>query len=506
MLQHPQKSSKLGQRQLLKQRRHAAEMRQQQRQEALGTRLMAKKRLETLVSPRARAATKGSLEQVPLQGRLLKPSKVHSLPSKLPSKQLRRVQTPSKRRKGMGWVGNFLKLSFLGLGLSATIGTAIAMLHPVPHPGTLANSLMQTGKKGQSASLSGSEGANQPNLLGMAFGMNNPALAPNKELKDAKAKIASLAAAQNDLVPGLFVYNPETETYLNMSGDKPFPAASTIKFPVLVAFFQDVDAKRVRLDEELTMRKDLVAPESGDMQYLPVGSKFSALKTVDMMITISDNTATNMLIDRLGGMASLNQRFKGWGLTQTVIRNPLPDLQGTNTISPKDLSMLMLKVAQGEFLTPHSRDRLLEIMRNTVTNTLLSPGLGQGAKIAHKTGDIASVVGDVGLIEMPNGQRYVATAMVQRPHNDPRAQELIRQMSRTVYQALEQATPSTPITSTAAPQAAPQQAALQPSSPQPPSAELPPASQQPGEQPIDSQPVDSQSAGSQSVGSQPVTP
>jgi beta-lactamase class A len=453
VLQHPQKSSKLGQRQLLKQRRRAAEIRQQQKQEALGTRLMAK-RLELSSSPRSRATlpeSNRSLEPVPQQNRLLKSSKVHSLPSK----QLRRVPTPpSRRRKSINWIGSFFKLGFLGLGLSATIGTAIAILHPSPRPGTLANSLMLAGNKGPST------GSGSPEPLASMGVVANPVLAPNKELKDAKAKVLALAAAQSDLVPGLFIYNPETETYIDMGGDKAFAAASTIKFPVLVAFFQDVDAKRIRLDEQLTMRKDLIASESGDMQYLPVGSKFSALKTVDMMITISDNTATNILIDRLGGMAALNQRFKGWGLNQTTIRNPLPDLQGTNTVSPKDLSNLMLKVAQGEFLTPHSRDRLLEIMRNTVTNTLLSPGLGQGAKIAHKTGDIGSVVGDVGLIEMPNGQRYVATAMVQRPHNDPRAQELIRQMSRTVYQALEQATPAAPVATTApSPQAATSQAA-----------------------------------------------
>lgn len=471
MLQHPQKSSKLGQRQLLKQRRRAAEIRQQKKQEAQGTNLMARRLQAPSSLGKSRPVTQtSSTEQVSHPDRLLKPSRVHSLPPK----PLRRVQAPpSGRRKGMRLLGNCLKLSFFGLGLSAMIGTAIAMLHPAPRPGTLANSLLQTGKKGQQANLSGSEGT----ILGMALGRSNPVLAPNKELKEAKAKIASLVAAQSDLVPGLFVYNPETETHLSVNGDKPFPAASTIKFPVLVAFFQDVDAKRVRLDEQLTMRKDLIATESGDMQYQPVGTKFSALETVDMMITISDNTATNMLIDRLGGMASLNQRFKGWGLTQTTIRNPLPDLQGTNTISPKDLSTLMLKVAQGEFLTPHSRDRLLEVMRNTVTNTLLSPGLGQGAKIAHKTGDIGSVVGDVGLIEMPNGQRYVATAMVQRPHNDPRAQELIRQMSRTVYQALEQAAPATAVPDTApSPQTSPTQApatqapatqtAPQPSNPQ----------------------------------------
>ncbi|NJM77207.1 MAG: serine hydrolase, partial [Acaryochloridaceae cyanobacterium RU_4_10] len=75
------------------------------------------------------------------------------------------------------------------------------------------------------------------------------------------------------------------------------------------------------------------------------------------------------------------------------------------------------------------------------TDTLLPQGLGKGATIAHKTGDIGSVVGDAGLIEIPNGQRYVATVMVKRPHNDPRAQELIRQISRVTYQALSQPIP-----------------------------------------------------------------
>jgi beta-lactamase class A len=463
VLKRPQKSSKLGQRQIIKQRRHAAEIRLQKKQEVQGTRLMAS-RLPAHSSPaRSRPPIQAAKEPVTRQDRFLKANRVHAFPSR----HLRQVQAPpSTRRKGMRWIGRCLKLSFFGLGLSATVGTAIALLHPAPRPGTLASSLLQAGKKGPSTSLPG----NQNPLLSTVLGSiaAHPVLAPNKELKDAKAKVLSLSAAQSDLVPGLFVYNPETEAYLDMSGDKVFPAASTIKFPVLVAFFQDVDAKRIRLDEQLTMRKDLVASESGDMQYQAVGTKFSALKTVDMMITISDNTATNMLIDRLGGMAALNQRFKSWGLTQTAIRNPLPDLQGTNTISPKDLSNLMLKVAQGEFLTPHSRDRALEIMRNTVTNTLLSPGLGEGAKIAHKTGDIRSVVGDVGLIEMPNGQRYVATAMVKRPDNDPRAQELIRQMSRTVYQALEQATPPGSATGTSTNANASPSATLQPAASQVP--------------------------------------
>jgi beta-lactamase class A len=79
--------------------------------------------------------------------------------------------------------------------------------------------------------------------------------------------------------------------------------------------------------------------------------------------------------------------------------------------------------------------------------------LGAGATIAHKTGDIGSLVGDVGLVDMPNGKRYVAVAMVKRPHNNSEAKELIRQISRAVYQQFSQpianeVMPTTPFVTT----------------------------------------------------------
>jgi beta-lactamase class A len=209
--------------------------------------------------------------------------------------------------------------------------------------------------------------------------------------------------------------------------------------PILVAFFQDVDAGKIRLDEKLTMKKELIAQGSGDMQYLSPGTQFTALETATKMITISDNTATNMLIQKMGGLQALNNRFKSWGLSATVLRNVLPDLQGTNTTSPKELASLMVRVSQGELVTLRSRDRLLDIMRRTVNNSQLPQGLGEGATIAHKTGDIGSLIGDVGLVDMPNGKRYAAAVLVKRGFNDDRAYDLIQKISRVIYQHLNQA-------------------------------------------------------------------
>jgi len=333
-------------------------------------------------------------------------------------------KSPEKasRPVGSGLLLSMIRLVILGVGVGAIAG-AVFTVHNLTSRSTAADS-----RPGKLPATPKPSPANPFDAT----------LKPNLEMVLLKQQIQSLAAAQPGLTPGLFFLNLDTGSYLDLAGTSTFAAASMIKVPVLVAFFQAVDEGKIRLDEQLVMRPDLIAEGSGDMQGQPPGSKYSALETATQMIVISDNTATNMLMDRLGGATALNPRFQSWGLTKTVIRNPLADLEGTNTTSPQDLTKLLTLVSKGKLLSLESRDRLLDIMRQTVTDTLLPQGLGKGATIAHKTGDISSMVGDTGLIDMPNGQRYIATVMVKRPRNDPRAQELIRQISRLVYNHLNQ--------------------------------------------------------------------
>lgn len=324
---------------------------------------------------------------------------------------------PVKRKKSDSLLVYALRLIIFGVGTCAIAGTLLSVINPA----TRMNQQAQ-------------EKINQTVSKAEPIIVTPPAIKLNQEIMPLKAAVQQLGAKNKGLTPGAFFVDLDTNNYLDWNGSLPFAAASTIKIPVLVAFFQDVDAGKIRLDEKLTVKKELVGSGSGEMQYRPLGTKFTALTTATKMIIISDNTATNMLIARMGGIAALNQRFQSWGLVSTKINNPLPDLTGTNTTSPKDMAQLMSLVDRGELMSLRSRDRLLEIMRRTKTRTLLPPGLGEGAIIAHKTGDIGSVVGDVGLVDMPSGKRYIAVAMVKRPHNDSRAQELIRQISRTSYQ------------------------------------------------------------------------
>jgi beta-lactamase class A len=315
-----------------------------------------------------------------------------------------------------------MRLLIVGVGIGAIAGTILSVLDPATriNPASLVSS-PNVEQKAQSNQNSQSSG-----------------LYLSQEITSLKSAVQNLALASPNLTPGVFLVDLNSGGYVDINGGASFPAASTIKVPILVAFFRDVDAGKIRLDEILTMQQDMVAGGSGNMQYKPVGTQFTALEVATKMITISDNTATNMLIAKLGGIEALNQRFRSWGLTTTAIRNKLPDLEGTNTTSPKELGNLLAMVNQGNLVSMQSRDRLLDIMRHTERDTLLPSGLEAGATVAHKTGDIGTMLADAGLVDMPNGKRYIATVMILRPNNDPRAEKLISAVSGIAYQQFSQ--------------------------------------------------------------------
>lgn len=339
------------------------------------------------------------------------------LPLTPPPPQKKRV----RKRRVSPWVYG-VRLLILGIGLGAIAGT---ILSAIDRSGYLYASQADLPAEVQASPASPSS-------------VVPPSLLMGQEITSLQTQLEDLAAQQPELKPEAFFVDLDTKAYVDIEGASAISAASTIKVPVLIAFFQDLDAGKVRLDEMLTMTEALKASGSGDMQYLGVGKEYTALETATKMIVISDNSATNMIIEYLGGAEVLNNRFQEWGLTATRINNPLPDLEGTNTTSPRDLVRLMATVSEGEILSTRSRDRVFDIMRRTKTRTLLPQGLGEEARIAHKTGDIGSMVGDVGVIDMPNGKRYAGAVMVQRPHNNSQAQALIRQMSSTVYQHFEE--------------------------------------------------------------------
>lgn len=317
------------------------------------------------------------------------------------------------------------RLLILGIGIGVISGTVLSVLSSLGRLGSSAAT--------SSANL-GLESQQSPTPTPVGVETLPLSVQLNQEIKNLKQQILALTPENSNLKPGVLLLDLDTGGYVDINSESAFMAASTIKVPILVAFFQAVDEGKIRLDETLTMQDQHIAGGSGDMQYKPAGTEFTAFETATKMIVISDNTATNMLIERLGGAEFLNQKFLDWGMKNTVIRDVLPDLRGTNKTTPRDLVNLLTQLNQGGLVSMKSRDRIFRIMEKTENDSLLPSGLGKGAVIAHKTGNLKLVTGDVGLIDLPNGKRYLLAVIVERNEEDSAAESLIRNISKTVYE------------------------------------------------------------------------
>ncbi len=328
-----------------------------------------------------------------------------------------------------------IRLLILGIGLGAIAGTTLSSID-FTNPKYFSflfneSSSSEKAKTPEILSTSETSETSETPEISLSSSLSNFSL--GNDLPALKEKLEKLALRYPHLKPGAFFIDLDNGNYVNLGGDIPYSAASTIKTPILIALFEDIDAGKIHLDQQLVMTRELIGGGAGSLQYQKPGSKYSVLETATKMIVISDNTATNMIIDALGGIGVLNERFKSWGLTHTKISNLLPDLKGTNTTSPEDLAKLLGMLDADELVSSRSRDRILAIMRRTRTRTLLPQGLEKGAMIAHKTGDIGTSLGDGGIIDMPNGKRYVGAVLVERPFNDYSARTLIQEMSKTSY-------------------------------------------------------------------------
>lgn len=338
-----------------------------------------------------------------------------------------RVPVKRVRRRPVSPLIQATRYLILGVGIAAIAGTVLSAFNSLTHPTPEANS--------------------QEQLKEASLVVKTPvipqALKLNQEITELKTAIQSLASKNATLTPGIFLFDVDTGNYVDFNGDTVLAAASTIKTPILAAFFQAVDEGKVRLDDKITLKKEHIGGGSGELQDQKPGKQFSVLDVANKMMIISDNTATNMLIELLGGMEVLNDKFKQWGLTNTQLQNVLPDLEGTNKTTAKDLVNIMAQMNQGQLISLKSRDRALNIMTQTRNDSLLPQGLEKGATIAHKTGTIDTIAADVGIIDMPNGKRYLLGVIVQHPKTKGKAEKFIRDVSSLVYKHFNEDSNST---------------------------------------------------------------
>ncbi|MEB3184604.1 MAG: serine hydrolase, partial [Cyanobacteriota bacterium] len=200
----------------------------------------------------------------------------------------------------------------MGLGLGVITGTVLKLLAPQLASGA--------------ASRPSAGNPSLPESPQLRPGLKLGSFEPRSELTALSQRWARLAASQKDLKASAFLLVLDDGRFAQLQPDLPLPAASSIKTPILLAGLEDLDAGKLRWNEPLQLTKELVGGGAGWMASKPLGSRFPFFEAATEMIRVSDNSATNLLIKRLGGKTELNGRFQAMGLAATVVNNWLPDL------------------------------------------------------------------------------------------------------------------------------------------------------------------------------------
>lgn len=255
----------------------------------------------------------------------------------------------------------------------------------------------------------------------------------NSEVTELTDILRNIAGKYPQIEPTVFVWDFKTGNWAGLEPDKMYSAASIIKLPVLIELFKSIENGKIKLSDKMTLTNYFRAEGSGALQYQASGNQYSLDFLARTMIENSDNSSTNMLITKLGSMININRAIREWGLSHTYIANWLPDLQGTNYTTARDLATMLYNIDNPSFLSLNSREKIFDYMGHVKNDRLLKAGLPANASIAHKTGDIGKTLGDAGIVHTHTGERYIIVVMANRPYNSPLGKNYIIETSSAVY-------------------------------------------------------------------------
>lgn len=300
-------------------------------------------------------------------------------------------------------------------------------------------------------------------------------LAASQPVRDdgVSARVKALARGFQGEI-GVYAKNLETGETVGVNTDTRFPTASVIKLAVLVEVFQEIAAGRLQSTDRVVLheRDKVGIGDSGTLNELHHGTELTLQDLLNLMVVVSDNTATNLLVERVG-TAAANARMEALGLKSTKIFRPTfrdghpdccPELErefGLGMSTPRDMGRLMELIATGGAVNADASKQMFDILRRQQDTNMIPrrlPG-GAGIVVANKTGtdeekhpDASGIKGhihnDVAIVKTPR-VTWVLAIFTRRGksatwHADNEALVTGAEISKALYEAWKNPEPPNP--------------------------------------------------------------
>jgi len=247
--------------------------------------------------------------------------------------------------------------------------------------------------------------------------------------------IEDIAAEVGGIV-GVAARDIARQRAIDLRADERFPSASVIKIAILLELMARTDAGELDLHDRVTLKDSDRVPGSGVLQMLHEGMELTLEDLAHLMITISDNTASNMLIEILA-CDRINGTLEALGLRQTRLMRKFYDFEARdrgldNWASPGELADLLVGIERRQVVSPDASERMLAVLRKQQLDNRIPKLLPADTAVAHKTGSITGVCHDAGIIYSPNGP-LVLVVLTRDIDEAAAAEGGIRHIARLVY-------------------------------------------------------------------------
>ncbi len=256
---------------------------------------------------------------------------------------------------------------------------------------------------------------------------------------------------------GLYIHVLDTDEVFQINPGHVFPSASVIKIPMLALLLKDVAEGRVDWEARRAIDPKNRVGGTGILFELDQDYQPSIAALARLMIVLSDNTATNEIMDIIG-IERMNQFCRDMGYENITLMRKMLDFEAikqgrNNYMCAGEAGRLLVEIARGSFVSPEISQRIVDIMehqqcRNKLPALLpavpsyapeedkknLKPG---SLLVANKTGDLFGIQHDVGIFTLPDGRRYVISMFTGDLESDAQGIQTVAQVSRLVYDALK---------------------------------------------------------------------
>ncbi len=233
--------------------------------------------------------------------------------------------------------------------------------------------------------------------------------------------------------------------------DDAFHAASTMKVPVLIELFHQVREGKLKLDDPLLIKNEFhsladgsvftldAADDSEADLYKAVGQTRTLRQLAELMITVSSNFATNLLIDKLG-VENIRATVHGLHADGMNVLRGVEDGKAfakalNNTTTARGLQLLMEAIADGKAVDEESSKQMIEILERQTFNECIPAGLPPGIRVAHKTGEITKIHNDAAIVFAP--RPFVLVILVRGIADQKKSAALMADITRQLYQATQ---------------------------------------------------------------------